>query len=389
VDTLRVFVEGAGLITSPHLCDRTRAPADGTSRFRQYFLALFICIPVLHGSGQGVPDCHATDALSSSQPQLRSSDAAVTGTVSGVVVDGNGTVYEGARVALIAPCPASGQNRSPARTATSDSTGRFNFTSVPAGPFQLTVSSAGFDTQTITAILQPGGSYEGKPIVLAVTAKSEVRVTASTEEIAEAQVREEEQQRVLGIIPNFYVAYTPGAAPLTGRQKFSLAWRSSIDPVSFAAAGAFAGVEQATNSFRGYGQGMQGYAKRYGANYADLFIGTMAGSAIFPVLFKQDPRYFYKGTGTFRSRALYAIAMSVICRGDNGRWQLSYSGILGGLAAGGVSNLYYPASDREGAELTFENAGIGIAEGAVENLLQEFVIRKLTPKVPNYSSAKP
>jgi hypothetical protein len=110
----------------------------------------------------------------------------------------------------------------------------------------------------------------------------------------------------------------------------------------------------------------------------------MIGGAIFPSLLKQDPRYFYKGTGTTRSRIFYAIATTVVCKGDNGHWQPNYSGIIGGLAAGGISNLYYPASNRNGVSLTFENALTGIAGGAVQNLLQEFVVRRLTPKVPDY-----
>ena len=89
------------------------------------------------------------------------------------------------------------------------------------------------------------------------------------------------------------------------------------------------------------------------------------------------------------SRIMYAIANSVICKGDNRRWQANYSGILGGLAAGGVSNLYYPANDRDGLGLTFENAGIGIGGTAVANLFQEFVVRKLTPKVPSHDPAVP
>ena len=101
--------------------------------------------------------------------------------------------------------------------------------------------------------------------------------------------------------------------------------------------GAFAGVEQAGNTFAGYGQGAQGYGKRFGANYADGLSDTMIGGAILPSLFKQDPRYFYKGTGTIRSRAMYAIANAVICKGDNGRWQPNYSAHSG--RAGGRRHL--------------------------------------------------
>jgi hypothetical protein len=143
-----------------------------------------------------------------------------------------------------------------------------------------------------------------------------------------------------------------------------------------------AGVEQANDGFSGYGQGAQGYAKRYGASYADQFIETMIGSAILPSLLKQDPRYFYKGSGSTRSRILYALANSVICKSDNGHWQTNYSGILGSLAAGGISNLYYPASDRDGVGLTFENTLIGIGTSGVANLFQEFLIRKFTPRAP-------
>jgi hypothetical protein len=106
---------------------------------------------------------------------------------------------------------------------------------------------------------------------------------------------------------------------------------------------------------------------------------------------KQDPRYFYKGTGTKRSRLMYAIANSVICKGDNGRWEANYSSILGSLAAGGISNLYYPEADR-GAGLTFENTLIGIGTTAAANILQEFVIKKLTPNLPSHdpgNTAKP
>jgi hypothetical protein len=168
-----------------------------------------------------------------------------------------------------------------------------------------------------------------------------------------------------------------------------MAWKTSIDPVTFVMTGIFAGVEQEENTFRGYGQGTEGYARRYGSAYATGFISTMLGGAVLPAWWKQDPRYFYKGTGSTRSRTLYAIANAVICKGDNGKWQPNYSGIVGGLAAGGIANLYYPASDRDGLRLTFEDAAIGTAESAVENLIQEFVVKKLTPKIPNYGSGKP
>jgi len=221
------------------------------------------------------------------------------------------------------------------------------------------------------------------------TAKTEVQVVPSTVEIAEEQIKEEEKQRVLGVFPNFYVTYVHDAAPLSPKQKFELAWKATIDPVNFAVTAGVAGVEQSQDQFNGFGQGVEGYAKRYGAAFADSTVSTFFGSAILPSLLKQDPRYFYKGTGSTRSRVLYALANAVICKGDNGRWQANYSNILGNLAAGGISNLYYSGQDRDGAWLTFENALIGIGATAATNVLQEFVMRKLTPGASGHAVPKP
>jgi hypothetical protein len=327
-----------------------------------------------------LPDAPSPKVSSPQQAPEPSSPASIHGSV----MDGNGAACEGVRVVLDqASRPTS------SRAVTTDSSGRFDFPDVPAGEFKLTLSANGFAAKAMSGTLHSGESYETPSIVLRVTAVSEVRVTATQQEIAEEQVRQEEKQRVFGVIPNFYVTYVPDAPPLTTRQKFGMAWKSSTDPVTFLIVGAFAGVEQATNDFSGYGQGAEGYGKRFAAGYADTFIGAMIGGAILPSMLKQDPRYFYKGTGTTRSRVLYALAMSVICKGDDGHWQPNYSGIVGGLAAGGISNLYYPASNRDGLTLTFENALIGTAGGAVQNLFQEFFVRKLTPKVPDYGLSKP
>jgi hypothetical protein len=271
--------------------------------------------------------------------------------------------------------------------------GQFSFASIAPGPFHLTIAAAGFAMQTFSGVLHSGEIETVPPIGLNVAgAVTEVVVglsRAEEVEVAEQEIKVEEKQRVLAVIPNFYVSYIPSPVPLTPKQKFEIAWKTVMDPFTFAVVGATAGVEQAQNHFNGYGQGAQGYGKRYGASYADSVTGTFIGSAILPSLLKQDPRYFYKGSGRLGSRILYAMANSVICKGDNRRWQPNYSGVLGSLAAGGVSNLYYPANDRDGPGLTFENAGIGIGGTAVANLFQEFVVRKLTPKAPSLEPPKP
>jgi hypothetical protein len=211
---------------------------------------------------------------------------------------------------------------------------------------------------------------------------------ATLEDIAQAQVQAQEKQRVFGIVPNFYSSYIWNAAPMTSKQKFGLAVRSTTDPVAFLIAGGVAGVEQWHNTFPGYGRGTDGYFKRYGAAYADNVIGRMVGSAILPSLLKQDPRYFYQGSGTIKSRALYAISQTVICRGDDGRSQPNWSHLLGNFAAAGISNVYRAPEDRT-ASLTIRNAFIITGSNAVSNLIKEFLLRKITSKVPDYAQGKP
>jgi hypothetical protein len=333
-------------------------------------------------------------------PSQQLPDHQAPGSVSGTIVDQSGAVVPGARVKLTHEDQShQGQtqtqtqpqkDQSPALEVVSGDNGQFSFTNVTPGAFQLTVTAAGFASQTPSGILHPGETLTVPQIALAVAANvTDVQVSLSRVEVAEEQIKDQEKQRVLGVFPNFYVTYDPHPVALTSKQKFELAWKTTIDPVTFVIVGGIAGIQQAENSFGGYGQGAEGYAKRYGASYADLAFGTFLGSAIFPSLLKQDPRYFYKGTGSIRSRSLYAIANAVICKGDNGRWQVNYSNILGNLAAGGISNLYYPSQNRNGAGLTFENAVIGIGATAAANLVEEFLMRKLTPNLPKHNQPKP
>jgi len=294
-----------------------------------------------------------------------------------------GAVVPGAHVTLARQDPPLTQD------VTSDSDGQFFFSDVTPGPFQLTITSQGFTPRTTSGMLHSGEDCGVPPVVLTVASSaSEVKVLLTPVEIAQAEIKDEEKQRVLGVIPNFYVTYNPAAVPLNPRQKFELAWKLTVDPVNFGVTAAIAGIQQASNSFSGYGQGAQGYGKRLGAAYTDSVTSTFIGGAILPSLLKQDPRYFYKGTGSRHRRFLYALANSVICKGDNGHWQANYSALLGSLAAGGISNLYYPESDRD-ATVTFENTLIGIGASAANNVLQEFVIRKLTRNPPTYTPANP
>jgi hypothetical protein len=340
---------------------------------------LFWGLPAL-GMAQEQPSLPAVEISSSPD----SHQGQLSGSIIGIVVDQSGAPVSRAHVKLT--CEDSSTNRE----VQSSDDGQFTFGNIPSGNFHLTITAEGFATQVFSGILQPDEILNIRAIQLALATQSiNIQVAISPAEVAEEQIKEEETQRVLGFIPNFYVSYVPNAVPLTSKQKFELARKSILDPVTFALSGAIAGAEQARNDFSAYGQGAQGYGKRFGASYVDLVTSTVIGGAILPSLLKQDPRYFYKGSGSIRSRILYAIANSVICKGDNGHWQGNYSEILGSIAAAGITNLYYPASDRSRVELTFKNAGFKVGLTAGVNLLQEFVIRKLTRKVPFHRPATP
>jgi hypothetical protein len=300
------------------------------------------------------------------------------GIIVGTVTDVNDDTVPGATVVLEGPAL-----KDP-RTVVSNDRGFFEFSDVePGTTYHVTISAQGFANWTSPSVILKPGQYAILPgsklhIAEAVTAITVSAPVASSEEIAAQQLKIEEKQRVFGFIPNFYVSYDQNAAPLTTKMKFQLASKVAFDPVTIIGTGALAGIYQAAD-YRNYGQGAQGYAKRYGSIYADGVTDIMIGGAILPSLLHQDPRYFYQGTGTKKSRAVHAISSPFICRGDNGQQQPNYSTLGGDLAAAAISTAYYPAANR-GAGLVFGNFFINTGERAVANLLQEFVLRKLTSK---------
>jgi hypothetical protein len=215
-----------------------------------------------------------------------------------------------------------------------------------------------------------------------------VTVTGNKEQLAEEQVEIALRQRIGGVIPNFYSSYDWSAPPMQAKQKFKLSIRSIFDPVSFLAVAGVAGAEQYKDVFPEYGDGIEGYGKRYGAAFANHASGTLLGRAVYPSIFHQDPRYFYKGNGSIRSRMLYAISAAVIARGDDGRWKPNYSLVLGNFSAAAISNLYYPASDR-GASLVLFNGLAGTGADAATNLIREFVLKRITSNVPKTANGQP
>ncbi len=305
------------------------------------------------------------------------------GSITGTVMDTNRDVFQGARVT------AAGQAGSAIRILESGSNGQFAFAGLPPDTYQLTVTATGMNSFTSSNISLQGGETRLVSVTLSVFGgTSTVTVSGNKEQLAEEQVKIAVQQRLGGILPNFYSSYDWNAPPLGAKQKFQLSFRSIIDPVPLFTAAGMAAVQQYRNTFPAYGGGIEGYGKRYGANIADNVTGILLSRGVYPAIFHQDPRYFCKGTGSIRSRMLYAISAAVIGRGDDGRWKPNYSQVLGTFSAAGISNLYYPASDR-GASWVLFNGLAGTGQSALKNLLREFVFKGITSRLPRETSGKP
>ena len=304
--------------------------------------------------------------------------------ISGTVLDPNGNVIQDAHIALT--------NRSGAieRVVQSGPNGQFAIADLPAGTFRLRITGKAMGTYVSPPItISAGEMYIATEVMLPIAAAStDVTVYGDKEELAEEQMHIAIEQRVFGVFPNFYSAFDWNAPPLGTRQKYKLALRAEIDPVTFLGVAGIAAAEQNRNIFPGYGGGIQGYAKRYGAAYVNSFSGRVMSSAVFASMFHQDPRYFYKGTGTTTSRAFYAVAAAVITKDDNGRWKPNYSHVLGNFAAGALANLYYPSSSR-GLSLCITTGVVETISNAGNNLFREFLLKGITSHVPIDANGKP
>lgn len=300
-----------------------------------------------------------------------------TGTISGTVLDESGALVPGAMVELH---DVSSDDR---REVTADESAAFKFDAVKPGvPYELSVHLTGFVTWSSQAIvLEPSQVLSLTDIHLKIEGdSSSVTVYASSSEIAVEQVHLEEQQRVLGFIPNFYVAYDgANAAPLTTKLKFHLAMKVMSDPITITGVGFMSAIDQAADR-PGYVQGWQGYGQRFGANAAGGVSDILIGGAILPSLLHQDPRYFYQGTGGTTARLKHAVSSPFICRGDNGQRQINFSSIGGDMGATALSMTYFPDSDRS-AGLVFTTFGINTAERMFSAIMQEFIIPRFTPSL--------
>jgi len=296
-----------------------------------------------------------------------------TGSILGTVVDTNNETIPNATVILQNPVG------DPLTVVTNDD-GSFAFHDVTPGiAYPIGIAAAGFAEWNSLVTIEPGQDKTLNDIKLRMVAVHRaVTVTYSSKEVAAQQLKAEEHQRVLGFIPNIYVTYEPHPEPLTTQLKFHLAYKGLTHPTFFAFEGLWAGVEQAAQ-MTDYRQGARGYGERFGANLASGSSEALFGNAILPSLLHQDPRYFYRGSGTRGSRAWHAVIAPFVCQGDNGKSQPNYSQWGGSLISAALSNTYYPDSER-GAGLVMRNFGTSMGLHVALGLAQEFLLGKFTSR---------
>lgn len=289
-------------------------------------------------------------------------------TIIGTVVDVNGGVVPYAAVSLSGP-----DDR---RKVNANDNGFFQFANAkPDVDYHVSVSAPDFapwDSSPIT--LTPGQYFMLSGIRLRVATVQISVVALTPEQVAAEQVRKEEKHRVMGFIPDFYINFDEDPAAMTAKLKFQLALKALNDPVTLASYAADAGIYQA-GGYPDYRGGMAGYDQRLAATVAGSYAHLLMADAILPSLLRQDPRYFYQGSGSARSRALHAFSSALFARGDDGRREINYSGIGGDLFSGAVENAYYPARNRGGA-LVLQGALIGTGGRITYALAEEFVFNR-------------
>jgi hypothetical protein len=364
---------------------RLRAAGKTTKSFSLLFCALCVaCVwvfarPLSAFALASFPDAPQSRLREDTAETKQQATCSIVGTVFDIARD----VVPGAIVTLI-------PSDKPEVTIASGPDGKFAFPNLPPGNYTVRITLQGARPYTSPEIiLERGQEHELTGIALVFTSENvSVLVSGSTLGIAEEELHLQLQQRLVGVIPNFYTSYIWNAAPLTPRLKFLLALRSMVDPAVFLTTAVGAGIGQATNRTPAFGQGAAGYAKRFGAGYADEVSNRLFSGAIYPSLFHQDPRFFYQGAGSKKSRALYAVTRAVVTRGDDGREHPNYSRILGAFSAAGLNTAYRPGNERS-VSGAFRRGSITLGSYSADSLFREFFFRRITAKVPGKYKGTP
>lgn len=209
-------------------------------------------------------------------------------------------------------------------------------------------------------------------LLLVACAGSAWAQTDETEAIKRPESRED--THILGIVPDYDTVRNSNGViqPISARTKFWLATEDVFDPFSFVITGIYAGVSQVSHQYPEWGQGAKGYAKRYGGAFGDNFVGNYMTEGVWPVMLRQDPRYFRMGPKYgFWKRVGYSATRVIVTRADSGARQFNFSEILGNGSAASISAMYYPSSGRN-VHAVLDKWGLDVGSDAGFNILKEF-----------------
>ena len=189
--------------------------------------------------------------------------------------------------------------------------------------------------------------------------------------LAPGKTAQGEDKYIFGVLPNYRTAELGSAGhPLSAKQKLTIATKDSFAYTLVILGAAYAGLYQLDNSHPEFGQGVEGYAKRFGTSYCDQVTGNYMTEGIFPILLKEDPRYFRMAHGTKAQRTWYALSRIFVTRTDSGKPTVNFSELLGNATAAGIGLSYYPDS-RDAADY-LQNWGTQLGTDAVSQVLKEF-----------------
>jgi hypothetical protein len=196
-------------------------------------------------------------------------------------------------------------------------------------------------------------------------------------------------KRIWGIIPNYRTSPTlENYQPLTRGEKWKMAADDAFDRGTFMLAAAFGGEAQLTHATPAFGHGVPAYAKYFTASAADFVVGDVMTEALYPILLRQDPRYFRRATGGGTARLGSAVGQLFWTHTDSGGSQFNFSEVVGNASAVAIGNIYYPDNRRLSSNLS--KLGIQLAVDGVANIVKEFSpdLSRLVSRRPRSDAAQ-
>ena len=233
-------------------------------------------------------------------------------------------------------------------------------------------------SKNVTAVLLVPGFFLMQGLLLAQGAseqpappESPAAVAPDGHTLLPGEPGSTQDKRIFGVLPNYRTADgTIPFSPITTKQKYTIAAKDTFNYPSYVIAAMFSAISQANNTNPEFGQGTEGYLKRYASAVADQDLGNFMTEAIFPSLLHEDPRYFRKVNGSAKSRLAYSLDRVLVTRTDSGSSRFNFSEWLGNGTVASIGNVYY--RDERGFGSTMQRLFSQVGTDAISNVLKEF-----------------